>query len=107
MECDEAMRKIDKQLVQKVKQDFNEMHRCIHASYKATNKAVQPMYKTNSNFTDNGCIDSDWWYNFMKLVDDRIGTNKQKTQLLLEFLLNTPSEGEGLFNPQFKDFVSE
>lgn len=107
MECDEAMHKIDKQLVQKVKQDFKEMHRCVHASYKATNKAVQPMYKTNSNFTDNGCIDSDWWYNFLKLIDDRVGTNPQKTHLLLEFLLTMPSEGEGLFNPKFEDFVTK
>ena len=46
-------------------------------------------------------------YHARGLVDDRIGTNKQKTHLLLEFLLNMPSEGEGLFNPKFEDFVSE
>ena len=107
MDSEEAMHKIDRQLTYEVKQAFNELHKCIHNSYRAANKAVQPMYKTNSNFTHDGCIDSDWWYNFLKLVDDRIGINPQKTQLLLEFLLTMPSEGEGLFNPKYEDFISE
>jgi hypothetical protein len=83
------------------------MNRQVHSARLAAKKAAEPMYVTDSGFTDDACIDSDWWYNFLKLVDDRVGTNKQKTHLLLEFLLNMPSEGEGLFNPKFEDFVSE
>jgi hypothetical protein len=107
MDCENALAKFDRHLLKEVKQNFRQMNRQVHAARLAAKKAAHPMYVTDSGFTNDACIDSDWWYNFMKLVDDRIGTNKQKTQLLLEFLLNMPSEGEGLFNPQFKDFVSE
>lgn len=107
MDCENALSKFDRHLLKEVKQNFRQMNRQVHQARLAAKKAAHPMYVTDSGFTDDACIDSDWWYNFMKLVDDRIGTNKQKTHLLLEFLLNMPSEGEGLFNPQLKDFVSK
>ena len=107
MDCENALCKFDRHLMKEVKQNFRQMNRQVHAARLAAKKAARPMYVTDSGFTDDACIDSDWWYNFLKLVDDRIGTNKQKTHLLLEFLLNMPSEGEGLFNPKFEDFVSE
>jgi hypothetical protein len=107
MDCENALGKFDRHLLKEVKQNFRHMNRQVHSARLAAKKAAEPMYVTDSGFTDDACIDSDWWYNFLKLVDDRVGTNKQKTHLLLEFLLNMPSEGEGLFNPKFEDFVSE
>lgn len=105
MDCENAICKFDRHLLREVKQNFRQMNKCVRSARLAAKKAVRPMYTTDSGFTDDACIDSDWWYNFIKLVDDRIGTNRQKTLLLLEFLLNMPSEGEGLFNPKLEDFV--
>lgn len=107
MDCENALGKFDRHLQKEIKQNFRQMTRCVHSARLAAKKAALPMYKTDSGFTDDACIDSDWWYNFVKLIDDRVGVNPQKTRLLLEFLLNMPSEGEGLFNPKFEDFVSE
>ena len=105
MDCDAALGRVDRCLVQKTKQNFKEMHRCVHSARASAKKAASPMYETNSGFTEDACYDSDWWYNFIKLIDDRIGVNPQKTNQLLEFLLNMPSEGEGLFNPTYSDFI--
>lgn len=105
LDSETALNKFDRHLLKEVKQNFQQMNRQVHAARLAAKKAARPMYTTDSGFTDDACNDSDWWYNFMKLVDDRIGTNKQKSHLLLEFLLNMPSEGEGLFNPKFDDFL--
>ena len=107
MDCDEALGKFDKNLVQKTKQNFKELHKCVVAAKAAAKKAASPIYETTSGYTDDACIDSDWWYNFVKLLDDRVGVNPQKTQMLLEFLLQMPSEGDGLFNPKYEDFVSK
>lgn len=107
MGCDQALGKFDRRIKQNVKKNFRHMHKCVHDARLAAGKAAEPMYKASSGYTDDACIDSDWWYNFIKLVDDRIGTNEQKTNLLLEFLLSMPSEGEGLFSPKFEDFVNE
>ena len=107
MDCDFALSKFDRHLTKEVKQSFKLMHKAVHSARLAAQKAAEPMYKTDSGFTDDACIDSDWFYNFLKLLDDRVGVNPQKTRLLLDFLLNMPSEGEGLFNPKFEDFYTE
>lgn len=106
MDCDFALGKFDRHLTKEVKRNFKQMHNAVHSARQATKKAAEPMYLTDSGFTDDACIDSDWFYNFLKLLDDRIGVNPQKTQMLLEFLLNMPSEGEELFNPKLEDFVN-
>lgn len=106
MDCEFALGKFDKHLLRDVKRNFRQMKTAVHAARLAAKKAAEPMYKADHGFTDDACVDSDWFYNFLKLLDDRVGVNKQKTQLLLEFLLNMPSEGEGLFNPKLDDFVN-
>lgn len=107
MDCDGALAKFDRLVKRDVKRNFKIMHKCVNDARKAAKKAVGPMYETHSGFTDDGCIDSDWFYNFVMLLDDRVGVNPQKTRILLEFLFNMPSEGDGMFNPEYDDFVNE
>ena len=107
VDCESSLNKFDRALKNEVKRNFRQMHRCVHAARLAANKAATPMYKSGTGFKDDACIDSDWFYHFLQLLDDRVGTNPQKTQLLLEFLLAMPSEGEGLFDVKLEDFVSE
>lgn len=106
MDCEHSLNKFDRMVKNESKQNFKRMRQCVHAARAAAKKAASPMYETRSGFTDDACFDSDWWYNLIKLLDDRVGVNQQKTQMLLEFLLNMPSEGDGLFNPKYDDFVS-
>lgn len=107
MDCEESLGKFDRHLRQDVKQRFKAMHRAVHDARQAARRAAEPMYKTESGYRDDACSDSDWWYNFVKLLDDRVGVNPQKTRLLLEFLLEMPSEGGGLWKPKMDDFYSE
>lgn len=107
MDCDTSLKKFDRQLRQNVKKDFREMHKRVEDARKSAKKAAEPIYKAGEDYTNDACIDADWFYNFVKLLDDRIGVNQQKTNLLLEFLLNMPSEGEGLFDIKLEDFNHE
>ena len=107
MDCEESLEKFDRTLKQDVKRNFKAFHKCVHAARESARKAARPMYATDSGFTDDACIDSDWFYSFVQLLDDRVGINQQKTQMLLEFLLSMPSEGDEIFNPKYDDFVSE
>ena len=106
IDCDAALQHFHKSLRHEVKQNFRQFQHTIHAARAASKKAAEPMYLAGSGYTDDACIDSDWFYHFIQLLDDRVGTNPQKTQLLLEFLLNMPSEGEGIFNPKYEDFIA-
>lgn len=47
--------------------------------------------------------DCDWWYNLIRVIEDRTGDNIQKTRMLLEFVINMPSE-MNMFNVKYKDF---
>lgn len=107
LDCENALNRFDRSLKKEVKQNFRQLHRCVHAARLAANKAAKPMYQTGSGFLDDACIDSDWFYHFLQLLDDRVGTNPQKTQLLLEFLLSMPSEGENIFNVKLEDFMND
>jgi hypothetical protein len=52
---------------------------------------------------DEFAADSDWWYNFIRCAHDRTGMSVQKTRLLLEYVLNMPSE-MNMFDVKYKDF---
>lgn len=105
MDSDLALNKLNRNLTRETKQNFKNMASAVHTARRAAQRAAKPMYATDSGYTDDACIDSDWFYHFLMLLDDRVGVNPQKTHLLLEFLLNMPSEGEGLFNPKMDDFI--
>ena len=83
------------------KRNFNEMMRHAAAAKKWAEKSALPIYEISD--ADDACADSDWWYSMIKLIDDRIGDNPSKTNLLIEYILNMPSE-VGLFNVKYADF---
>lgn len=47
--------------------------------------------------------DSDFWYNLIKLIQDRLGSDERKFRMLIEFLDTMPSEG--LFKIGLQDFL--
>lgn len=47
--------------------------------------------------------ESDWWYNIIRLIEDRTGTNVLKTKTILQWLTTMPSE-LNMFNVRMKDF---
>lgn len=106
-DCEHQLKLFDRYLQKDVKKNFKLFLQSVRSARLAAKKATTPMYETKSGFTDDACIDSDWFYNFVKLLDDRVGVNPQKTQMLLDFLLTMPSEGDGLFNPKYDDFINQ
>lgn len=101
MDCECEMSKLGVAFTQKDKQNFKEMLKQIHSARKWAEICALPIYEIKD--ADDACADSDWWYNFIKLVDDRIGDDPRKTNLLLEYILAMPSE-IGLFKVEYNDF---
>ena len=83
------------------KYNFKQMLSHVEAAKKWAEKSALPIYDIPD--VDDACADSDWWYHMILLVDDRLGDNRQKTNLLLEYLLAMPSE-IGLFKITYNDF---
>ena len=86
---------------QQDKYNFKQMLSHVEAAKKWAEKSALPIYEIND--ADDACADSDWWYNMVKLIDDRLGDDNRKTNMLLEYILAMPSE-ICLFNVTYNDF---
>ncbi len=86
------------------KMKFNELRRyarMLNSCCKAFSKNIY-----NSDVpkeVEDAAHDSDWWYLLIKLLYDRLGDDKRKTHMLLEFLDAMPSEGH--FKVNIEDFM--
>lgn len=88
------------------KRKFNEMKNHIHKAHYYSEQFAQNLYRGDSmKKIADASHDSDWWYLMIKLLYDRLGDNKQKTHMLLEFLDRMPSEG--FFKISIDDFLTE
>ena len=83
------------------KYNFKQMLSHVDAAKKWAEKSALPIYK--ADYSEDMCADSDWWYNMIKLIDDRLGEDKRKTNMFLEYLLAMPSE-IGIFDLTYNDF---
>lgn len=101
LDCDSALSHFDKAFSMKSKECFKNMYKHIVAARKWSEKLSQPVYECSR--TDDMCADSDWWLAVIKLIDDRVAGNPQRTTMLLEFLLNMP-EGESTYKVKPEDF---
>ena len=100
-DCDDSLGKFDKCFSYEAKKTFNEMRKHIQAAKKCSEKLCKPVY--HNIRTDDMCSESDWWLAMIKLIDDRTMNSYQKTQMLLEFLLNMP-KGDSPYEVDFNDF---
>ena len=101
LDCTSELARLGVVFGQKDKQNFNQMMSHLKAARKWAEKSALPMYGNAGS--EDACADSDWWYSLIKLIDDRTGSDKRKTNILLEYLLNMPSE-IGLFDIKYEDF---
>lgn len=101
MDMEEELKPFGVVFSQKDKYNFNQMLSHVTAARKWAEKSALPIYEIAD--ADDACSDSDWWYSFIRLVDDRTGESFRKTNMLLEYLLAMPSE-VGLFKVTYNDF---
>ena len=101
LDCEQELKPFGVGFGHKDKYNFNQMLNHITAAKKWAKMSALPIYGIDE--CDDACADSDWWYNMLKLIDDRTGDDPRKTHMLLEWLLSMPSE-VGLFNIKYEDF---
>ena len=108
---DSLMKDVEDQLLKvKVPYDdrdrsyFKEMKKLVGASRKWAQRATRDLYHIKE--TDDFTGESDWWYNIIRLIEDRTGEDELKTKQVLQWLTTMPSV-MGLFNVKMKDFRRE
>lgn len=103
MDCEGILSKFDVCFDKSDKYNFRRVLEHVRAARKWSEKASSPLYGLSGDQSDLACADSDWWYNLIKLLDDRLGEDARKTNMFLEFVLSMPSE-IGLFDVKYEDF---
>ena len=79
---------------QQEKQKYNELLKHIHKAHYYSEMFAKNLYDADTEKeVEDAAHDSDWWYLVIKLLYDRLGDDKQKTHMFLEFLDAMPSEG--------------
>ena len=108
---DSLMKDVEDQLLKvKVPYDdrdrsyFKEMKKLVGASRKWAQRATRDLYHIKE--TDDFTGESDWWYNVIRLIEDRTGEDELKTKQVLQWLTTMPSV-MGLFKVNMKDFRRE
>ena len=90
LDVEGELRLVGAGLMKEDKYNYKQMMQHLSMARKWAQKSVAPIYATPD---DEGFgSDSDWWYNMIKLIEDRTGDDPRKTHMLLEFLLGMPSE---------------
>ena len=83
---------------------FKEMNKLVGAARKWAQRCIKDAEKhVNQEDYDD---DIDWWYNMVRLIYDRTGTDQLKTKQVIQWLSTMPSEAH-MFNIHTKDFIHE
>ena len=83
---------------------FKELLKLTRAARKWAQLCIKDAERhVNQDDYDN---DIDWWYNMVRLIYDRTGTNALKTKQVIQWLSTMPSEAH-LFDIHTKDFLRE
>lgn len=101
MDMEDVLKPLGVGMDNKEKASFDKMYCRVKDACRATERFAKPLYGLKD--ADDACADSDWWHNFILLVDDRLGDDRQKTNMTLEYLINMPSS-VGLFDIKYDDF---
>lgn len=83
---------------------FKELKKLVSASRKWALRATRGLYHHQD--ADDFAGESDWWYNIIRLIEDRTGEDELKTKQVLQWLTTMPSV-MGLFKVKMKDFRRE
>lgn len=101
MDMEDELKPLGVGMNNKDKATFDKMYCRVKDACRATEKFAKPIYESKQ--ADDACADSDWWHSFLLLTNDRLGDDRRKTNMMLEYMLNMPSE-LNLFKITYDDF---
>lgn len=102
METEKVLKEMGMALCGEDKHRFLLFQKSVHSTRCNAGAFARPLYYMKDS--DDAASCSDWYLNFLKLVETKI-TNAQKTRMLLEFLLTMPNES-GVYDVKLEDFES-
>ena len=101
IDCEGSLQAVCAPLERQEKQQFGKLKRMLIQARQQARDITRDIHRSNDGEQFQG--ETDWWYNIIRLIEDRTGTDQLKTKQVLQWLTTMPSE-LGMFNVKIKDF---
>ena len=103
LDIDDLLAKVKTPLDDRDRSYFKEMRKLIYAARKWAQRATR---ETRHSERDGDLsTESDWWKNFILMVEDRTGTDELKTKQLIRWVSTMPSQLHLFDSIHTKDFL--
>ena len=103
LDIDELLAKVKTPLDDRDRSYFKELRKLVRAAQKWARRATRDTRNSDRDF--DMAMESDWWKNFILMVEDRTGTDEQKTLLLIRWISTMPSQLHLFDSIHTKDFL--
>lgn len=100
-DCDAALGPFGASLERRDKQLFGQLKKTLRAASVQARDITRDVHRHKDGEQFQG--ESDWWYNIIRLIEDRTGNDPLKTKQVLQWLCTMPSE-MNMFKVKTKDF---
>ena len=103
LDIDELLAKVKTPLDDRERSYFKELRKLVNDARKWAQQATRDTRNSEHDF--DMAMESDWWKNFILMVEDRTGTDEQKTLLLIRWISTMPSQLHLFDSIHTKDFL--
>ena len=101
LDCESVMRELSVEYEDPAKSYFKEMKKLAGATRKWAQRGTRDINRHED--ADQYAGEVDWWYNMIRLLEDRTGEDQLKTKQVLDWICTMPSVMD-LFNVKKRDF---
>ena len=103
LDIDDLLAKVKTPLDDRDRSYFKELRKLVNAARKWAQRATRDT--RHSERDDDLATESDWWKNFILMVEDRTGTDELKTRQLIRWVSTMPSQMHLFEKIRTKDFL--
>ena len=101
LDCESVMRELSVEYEDPAKSYFKEMKKLAGATRKWAQRGTRDINRHED--ADQYAGEVDWWYNMVRMLEDRTGEDELKTKQVLDWISTMPSVMD-LFKIRKKDF---
>lgn len=102
IDCEKGLSVLGKGFKNEQKMKFSRLKQAVRLAKNLSAEIADELYQLKDEEKSFALYDSDFYYNLIKLIEDRTGEDPTKAYILLEFLLGMPSTG--LYDVKLDDF---
>ena len=103
LDIDDLLAKVKTPLDDRDRSYFKELRKLVNAARKWAQRATRDT--RHSERDGDLATESDWWKNFILMVEDRTGTDELKTKQLIRWVSTMPSQLHLFDSIHTKDFL--